>query len=131
MTARTIDAARLLELRSTLGTAKLDRLLRMLASELERRPDALREASASGDLAEVRSLAHSLKGAVASLGVVGVARAAKAVELAAPGTELDLALNRLDAEAALAFRVLGDLLDEPSVPAGLPTSSGAFFTLPD
>ena len=131
MAARTIDVSRLVELRMTLGPAKLDRLLRMLAIELERRPDALREQADAGDLAEVRSLAHSLKGAVASFGVVGVAKAARAVELASAGAELDIALNRLDVEAGMAVRLLADLLNDDPRSAALPTSSGAFAALPD
>jgi HPt (histidine-containing phosphotransfer) domain-containing protein len=131
MAARTIDDARLVELRMTLGTAKLDRLLRMLAIELERRPDALREKADAGDLAEVRSLAHSLKGAVASFGVVGVAKAARAVELASAGAELDVALNRLDVEARMAVCLLDDMLHDDPPTSALPASSGAFAALSD
>lgn len=107
---RVIDAGRLTELRQTLGSQKLDRLLRMLAGELTQRPAGIRSRADAGDLPAVRSQAHSLKGAVASFGVVGVARAAKAVELAAPGAELDVALARLDSEVSTAVRSLESML---------------------
>ncbi len=109
-----IDESRLTELRNILGPAKLHSLLEMLGVELSSRPALLRSAAAADRVDDLRSQAHSLKGAVDSLGVVGVARAAKAVELAMPGPELELAMARLDCEVAHARLAISRLLDPPA-----------------
>jgi len=109
-----IDESRLTELRNILGPAKLHSLLEMLGVELSSRPALLRSAAAADRVDDLRGQAHSLKGAVDSLGVVGVARAAKAVELAMPGPELELAMARLDCEVAHARLGISRLLDPPA-----------------
>jgi len=109
-----IDESRLTELRNILGPAKLHSLLEMLGVELSSRPALLRSAAAADRVDDLRGQAHSLKGAVDSLGVVGVARAAKAVELAMPGPELELAMARLDCEVAHARLAISRLLDPPA-----------------
>jgi HPt (histidine-containing phosphotransfer) domain-containing protein len=84
--------------------------LRLLAAELLDRPGDMMQAHAAANLPELWAQAHSLTGAAANLGAGRVARAARAVELAAPGTELDLALRRLKVEAATAHRALVGLI---------------------
>lgn len=108
-----MDAERVAELRELLGEKKVETLLTLLATELRDRPTSLRKALASGDLPSVRSQAHSLKGAISTFGGHGVACAAKAVELALPGAELDLAMDRLDAEITY-FRSALDLFAGPA-----------------
>lgn len=113
---RTIDRNQLEDIGTSPGPAKLARLLELARSELAERPRAIRQCAERQDFARLRSEAHNFKGAVASIGLVGVALAAKAVELAAPGTELELALSRLDGEAiharvALARVTSGEPLD--------------------
>ena len=108
-----IDAERVAELRLVIGPAKFETLLRMFARELTDRPAEIRRCAASADLTALRSHAHSLCGAVANLGAIGVERAARSLEIAAEGPECELALARLDVETARARLAIAQLLDEP------------------
>lgn len=105
-----IDLRQLDELRAILGEGKLRDLLHLAHAELTQRPSAIRRLAEYGHFATLRSVAHSLKGSLGSLALAGVAHAAEAVELAIPGTGLDLALTRLEAEAARAQLALAPLL---------------------
>ena len=93
-----LDTERVAELVSALGSRRLNGLLEMLETEMIDRPLAIRAALAEHDYARVKTEAHSLKGAAANVGAAGIATAAKALELALPGPELDLALATLDRE---------------------------------
>lgn len=106
----TIDQCQLDDIRESLGPDKLNRLLELAQSELSERPGAIRRSAERQDFAQLRNEAHSFKGAVASFGLVAVALAARAVELAAPGAELELALGRLDSEAIRARIALAPLI---------------------
>ena len=75
-----LDEKTLSEVRSMLGQARLEDLLKMLASELEARPKSIREALADHDLERAAAEAHSLKGAAANLGAGEVAQAAASLE---------------------------------------------------
>lgn len=101
-----IDTKHLDELETVLGQKKLHTLLQMACDELTRRPATMRVLVKGDDLAPLRKEAHSFKGAVASVGLVAAARAAKAVELALPGAELLHSLDRLESEAERALRAV-------------------------
>ena len=94
-----IDFKHLHEIQAAIGVKKLERLLEMACAELSARPPAMRAIADSNDLGLLRKEAHGFKGAVASVGLVAVARAAKAVELALPGAELHHSLDRLESES--------------------------------
>ena len=105
-----IDQRRLDELRGVLAAGRLRELLHIALAELGQRPGAIRCLAQQRHFATLRSVAHGLKGALGSLGLAGVAYAAKAVEVAVPGAELERALVRLEAEAARARLALARLL---------------------
>ena len=105
-----IDPRQLNELRAILAAGKLRELLDLAQTELAQRPGAIRRLAEHGHFAKLRSAAHGLKGALGSLGLAGVAHAADAVEGAVPGTELERAIGRLEAEAARARLALAPLL---------------------
>ena len=106
-----IDLDRVDDLRAVIGDAKLANLIGMLTRELADYPAAMRASAAGQDIAALRAQAHSLKGAADNLGLSGVARAATAVELALPGAEIELALERLDRAIGHARTVLATLLE--------------------
>jgi signal transduction histidine kinase/CheY-like chemotaxis protein/HPt (histidine-containing phosphotransfer) domain-containing protein len=108
--AHVIDPCQLDEIRRSVGNDKLHDLLEMVQEELVQRPPRMRLIAEREDFVALRDEAHGLKGAVASLGLVGVALAARAVELAGPGAELEHALDRLDGEAILARTAIAPLL---------------------
>lgn len=110
--SRAIDRKQVSELRRTLGTAKLSTLLRLLSKELIEVPIAIHNLALSSDFESVRAQAHSFKGSVASLGLAAVALAAKEVELALPGPELEIALTRLDTESTRARAWVVDQLSD-------------------
>ena len=110
--ANVIDQFQVDEIRDSVGEDKLRDLLEIVQQELTTRPGQIRLIARAEDFAAMRGEAHSLKGAAGSLGLVGVALAAWAVELAVPGAELEHALNRLDGEAILAGTALAPLLCE-------------------
>ena len=85
-------------------------MLRLAQAELAERPASIRRLAEYGHFAMLRSAAHGLKGALGSLGLAAVAHAAEAVEVALPGTELEHAIGRLEAEAARARVELTPLL---------------------
>ena len=105
-----IDFKHLDELETVLGKTKLHTLLDMACDELTKRPATMRGLVKGDDLAPLRKEAHSFKGAVASVGLVAAARAAKAVELALPGAELVHSLDRLESEADRALRAVRSLI---------------------
>jgi CheY-like chemotaxis protein len=105
-----IQPDRLAELRLVLGPQKYFMLLRLLTNELLERPGDMFRSMIAGDLPAVRAQAHSRKGAAGNLGAAAVERAATAVELALPGPELELALRRLEVEAASAHRALVEII---------------------
>jgi CheY-like chemotaxis protein len=109
-----IDIERIAELRAVLGEHKVATLLDLLSKELRERPEALRRAFDSGDVPSVQEQAHSLKGAVASFGAGRLARAAKAVEVAIPGAELEFAMATLQGEI-VHVRAAVDALTSPSL----------------
>lgn len=106
-----IDHNRVDDLRAVIGDAKLINLIGMLTRELADYPAAMRASAASQDIAALRAQSHSLKGAADNLGLSGVARAATALELALPGTEIELALERLDRAIGHARTALARLLE--------------------
>lgn len=112
--ALAINFKQLEELETVLGKKKLHTLLDMACTELTTRPATMRGLVKGDDLAVLRKEAHSFKGAVASVGLVAAARAAKAVELALPGAELVHSLDRLESEASRALRAVRSLLAEDS-----------------
>ena len=107
-----IDFNHLHEIQATIGVRKLERLLEMACTELTTRPQAMRAVAESNDLDLLRKEAHGFKGAVASVGLVAAARAAKAVELALPGAELHHAIDRLESESNRALIAVRSLLAE-------------------
>jgi len=114
-----IDQRQLDELRGILAAAKLRDLLGLAQAELVQRPGEIRRLAEERDFAILRNVTHSLKGAVSSLGLAGVAHAAQAVELATPGTELEGAIVRLEAEAVRARAGLAPVLSDLRVLADL------------
>jgi len=74
---------------------------------------ALKAALGRRDLADVRAIAHTIKGGAGSLCATGVVLAARQLELSAAGSDLDaiaLDVARLEAaleELAAALRLLG------------------------
>ncbi|MEO7601981.1 MAG: response regulator [Sphingomicrobium sp.] len=117
-----IDFKQLDELETVLGKKKLHTLLDMACTELTTRPAAMRGLVKGDDLAVLRKEAHSFKGAVASVGLVAAACAAKAVELALPGAELEHSLDRLESEASRALRAVRSILAED--PRGIAAAGG-------
>jgi signal transduction histidine kinase/CheY-like chemotaxis protein/HPt (histidine-containing phosphotransfer) domain-containing protein len=105
-----LDFKQIEELEAAIGKKKLNKLLDMACAELTARPAAMRGLVDGDDLAVLRKEAHSFKGAVSSLGLVAAARAAKAVELALPGAELEHSLERLESEANRALLAVRSLL---------------------
>jgi HPt (histidine-containing phosphotransfer) domain-containing protein len=73
----------------------------------------MRKLAQGDDIAVLRTEAHSFKGAVSSVGLVAAARAAKAVELALPGAELEHSLDRLESEANRALVAVRSFLAGP------------------
>ena len=106
-----IDLDRVDDLRAVIGDAKLANLIGMLTRELADYPAAMRASAAGQDVTALRAQSHRLKGAADNLGLSGVARAATAVELALPGTEIELALERLDRAIGHARTALASLLE--------------------
>lgn len=108
---RTIDQSQLDDIRNCVGPARLARLLELVQAELHRRPAMIRACAERRDFLQLRHEAHSFHGAVASFGLVGVALATEAVELASThGAELALALDRLEDEAMGASVALAPLI---------------------
>lgn len=105
-----IDFDHLHEIQGAIGVKKLERLLEMACAELSARPQAMRAVADCNDLGMLRKEAHGFKGAVASVGLVAAARAAKAVELALPGAELHHSLDRLESESNRALVAVRSLL---------------------
>jgi HPt (histidine-containing phosphotransfer) domain-containing protein len=105
-----IDLKQIEEVQLAIGASKVGRLLGIACDELASRPRAMRALADAHDFALLRKEAHGFKGAVASVGLVGAARAAKAVELALPGAELHHSLDRLDREATRALVAVRSLL---------------------
>lgn len=100
-----LDRSRLDELRHALGDDRVRGLVGIFFGDLAARPDRIAGHLRSGDLQRVRIEAHSLKGAALSIGANQVGNAAAAVETALPGTEMLLAVERLDQAVAAALRV--------------------------
>ena len=107
-----IDLEQIAEVQSAIGARKVGRLLGIACTELAARPRAMRALADANDFALLRKEAHGFKGAVASLGLVGAAHAAKAVELALPGAELHHSLDRLESEASRALVAVRLLLEQ-------------------
>jgi HPt (histidine-containing phosphotransfer) domain-containing protein len=105
-----IDLRQIAEVQLAIGAKKVGRLLGLACAELASRPRAMRELADANHLALMRREAHGFKGAVASVGLVGAARAAKAVELALPGPDLHHSLDRLESEAGRALVAVRSLL---------------------
>ena len=97
--AQIIDFSQIGELGEAIGTRKVKKLLELACMELAKRPPAMRQLADANHIALLRAEAHGFKGAVASVGLISVARTAKAVELALPGAELFHSLDRLESEA--------------------------------
>lgn len=97
--APAIDERQIDEIRNYVGADRLRDLLTLAQSEITERPKRIRQLAEQEHFARLRNEAHNFTGAVASLGLVGVARATRAVEQAPPGTKLALALDRLDRES--------------------------------
>lgn len=108
----TFEPDRIAELRQIIAPMGWDETVQMLRVELVNGPATMRGLAASSDFDRMRGKAHDFQGAVANFGAAGVARAARAVELAEPGAELERALTRLQAEAGHAIVALNDLLFE-------------------
>ncbi|WP_300973212.1 ATP-binding protein [Sphingomonas sp. LHG3406-1] len=92
--AATLDPEVISDLREALGSARLGDLLELLASELDGRSRAIRQALADRDRDRAAAEAHSLKGAAANLGARQVADAAfgleQAIKSASPCQHTDL-----------------------------------------
>ena len=111
-----LDPERLAELTLALGFLKVRRLLELMLAELKERPATICAACAAGDLLRARIEAHSLGGVAANIGANGLGRWAKAVELALPGAELELATRRLDAEVRRAQEGITAMLNQRADP---------------
>jgi len=105
-----IDLKQIEEIQSAIGAGKVSRLLGIACVQLASRPRAMRALADANELALLRKEAHGFKGAVASVGLIGAARAAKAVELALPGADLHHSLDRLESEAGRALVAVRSLL---------------------
>lgn len=90
-----IDSAVVAELRDLMA-GDLEALLDAFREDSRARLAAARQAWATGDLAELQSEAHSLKGASANLGAAGLAAACAALETAARAGAADLIAGALD-----------------------------------
>jgi CheY-like chemotaxis protein/anti-sigma regulatory factor (Ser/Thr protein kinase)/HPt (histidine-containing phosphotransfer) domain-containing protein len=112
-----LDPKRIADLTAALGPPKVRGLLELMLTELKERPETIRAACASGELARARVEAHNLKGSATNMGAAGVGRAAKALELALPGAEVELAAARLDAEVRRARQALEALLRGSAEPS--------------
>jgi len=75
-----LDLAILDEVRALLGRERLADLLGLLATEIEQRPRAIRQALADREFERAAAEAHSLKGAASNLGALQVADAALGIE---------------------------------------------------
>lgn len=112
--APAIDFKQIEEVQSVIGARKVGKLLGLACAELTVRPPAMRALADSQDFALLRKEAHGFKGAVASVGLVALARSAKAVELALPGADLHHSLDRLESEAIRALIAVRSLLAQCS-----------------
>ena len=108
--APAIDLKQIEEVQSAIGARKVGKLLGLACAELTARPPAMRAMAEAHDFALLRNEAHGFKGAVACVGLVALARSAKAVELALPGAELRHSLDRLESEASRALVAVRSLL---------------------
>ena len=108
--APAIDLKQIEEVLSAIGARKVGKLLGLACAELTSRPPAMRALAEAHDFALLRNEAHGFKGAVASVGLVALARSARAVELALPGAELHHSLDRLESEAIRALVAVRSLL---------------------
>ena len=106
-----IDLERSAELQSAIGPLKFAEMLTLVGSEVAARLAAMRSSARAGDAQSVRADAHSLKGAAANAGAMRVARACKSVELALPGAELELALEKLEIEAQAVREALPAIIE--------------------
>lgn len=90
-----IDSAVVAELKDLMA-GDLEALLDAYREDSRARLATARRAWAAGDLAEVRSQAHSLKGASANLGAAGLAEACAGLEAAARHGDAILVAAALD-----------------------------------
>jgi hypothetical protein len=109
-----IDFDQIGDLAAALGDCKVKTLLELACIELARRPPAMRRLADGGDVALLRAEAHGFKGAVASIGLISVARRAQAVELALPGADLHHSLDRLESEAIRTLTTVRSFLAQGS-----------------
>ncbi len=103
-----IDTAWLTRMRDTKPDF-LRRLFEVFQTEEPRRVDALDAAASTGDLEMVRYLAHSLKGAAATLGMERVRDACRELEMAAKAGEnagFGPCLARIRAEMDAVYAVI-------------------------
>ncbi|MEQ8483506.1 MAG: Hpt domain-containing protein [Pseudomonadales bacterium] len=90
-----IDPAVVAELKDLMA-GDLEALLQAFRDDSQARLAVARRSWAAGDLAELRSQAHSLKGAAANLGVAGLAAACQGLESAARHGDADAVSSALD-----------------------------------
>lgn len=104
MDAPFFDEAMFRRTRDSIPPARFATLLKLYAADMPRRVAALAAARDAHDTAAIRREAHSIIGLAGTLGAVGLAEAARALEAAAASampTDID---DRLRAIAALAER---------------------------
>jgi len=84
--------ARLRGLADTTDSSLLTRIFHLFLSDTPKRITTLREAAATGDTAGLSKAAHSLRGACASIGVMGMAEICKTIERLGHGKYVDGAM---------------------------------------
>jgi two-component system sensor histidine kinase/response regulator len=101
-------------LKRTGGNQKrYENLLRRFAQQQENPVDAIRQSLSSGDTATAERMAHSLKGAASTLGVMAVAEWAAKAELAIrDGKDVDATLTSLSEDLASSVQAIHTALTE-------------------
>lgn len=91
-----LDGAHLDQLRAALGPKRLRSLLDLFLTELDQRPNQLRDHLLAGRLDQVKTEAHSLKGAAWSVGATRLGEAAMAMERLEAATDTKANTRLLD-----------------------------------
>jgi HPt (histidine-containing phosphotransfer) domain-containing protein len=98
-----IDVQHLAELATTLGSEKFENLLTLLVVDLRKQVTQLKCRGHAVEIAPLRSGMHNFKGMAASFGLRGVASAARAIEFATRGQEVESAFGHLQDEIEYAL----------------------------
>jgi len=89
-----IDQATVTELTGIMGAGQFMVLVDLFEANAAERREAIASAADKGDMELVKTTAHALKGAAASLGAMRVAELARAIEIGEAGADETLPLIR-------------------------------------